>query len=101
MVMDEILKTIQDSRGELDVPPLSYPPLQLSSGGTGNVGSSSVNLEELSHRMHSIAALTQSAETLIKEAQHLQAKGQSAAAKEVIEQVQILKSMVARLANAK
>lgn len=94
MVLDEIRKVIQDNRGELDVPPLSFPALQLGAGRRSPQG----NLEELSHRLKSIASVTQSAQALIKEAQHLQSKGQANAAQELIEQVQTLRSILVQLA---
>lgn len=94
MVLDEIRKVIQNSRGELDVPPLSYPALPLGAGRRSTQG----NLEELAHRLKSIASVTQSAQALIKEAQYLQAKGQANAAQELIEQVQTLRSILVQLA---
>lgn len=94
MVLDEIRKVIQDSRGELDVPALSFPALPLGAGRRSTQG----NLEELSHRLKSIASVTQSAQALVKEAQHLQSKGQANAAQELIEQVQTLRSILVQLA---
>ncbi len=100
MVLDEIRKVIQDSHGELNVPPLSYPALPLGANrnatqGSGTTGSGT--LEDLALRMRSIAAITQSAQALIKEAQHHQAKGQVAVAGELLEQVRTLNALLSQL----
>ena len=94
MVMDEILKVIQDGRGELDVPPLSYPNLPLKT----YAGSASADLQQLSQRMKSIAQLTQSAQALIAEAQQLKSAGQASAAQALTEHVQTLRSIIVQLA---
>ena len=94
MVMDELLKVIQDSHGALDVPPLSYAPLPLKSAGAG---SASTDLQQMQQRMKSIAAITQSAQILIKEAQQLHASGNANAARELTEHVQTLKNIILQL----
>lgn len=94
MVLDEILKVIQDGRGELEVPPLNYPALPIKSNG----GSPKSELQQLSQRMKSIAQLTQSAQALIAEAQQLQATGQVNAASALTEHVQTLRSIIVQLA---
>ena len=94
MVMDELLKVIQDSHGALDVPPLSYAPLPMKSAGAG---SGSIDLQQMQQRMKSIAAITQSAQILIKEAQQLHASGNANAARELTEHVQTLKNIILQL----
>lgn len=95
MVVDEILKVIQDSRGELDVPPLSFPTLPTK---PADATRSSNPVDQLTQRLKSIAAITQSAQVLLKEAQLLQASGHMSEAHALIEHVQTLKSILVELA---
>ena len=94
MVLDEIRKVIQDGRGELDVPQLSYPALPFKS----NSASNKTGLQQLSQRMKSIAQLTQSAQALVAEAQQLHAAGQVEAASALTEHVQTIRSIIVQLA---
>ncbi len=94
MVMEEMLKVIQESRGELDVPPLQFPALTPKPGA-----SSATKLDQLALRMKSVAAVTQSAQTLIREAQQLEASGQKKSAEQLIEHVQVLRGIVLQLSG--
>lgn len=97
MVLDEMRKLIQEGRGQLDVPPLSFPALDLKTGTSATGG----ELEELALRMRSIGTLTQAAQSLIKEAQHLQSKGNTAAAADLVGHARVMKSVIGELSGGK
>ncbi len=91
MVLGEILKTIQENREELAIPSIPLPPPSASPKAT-------VELDRLELRLKSIAELTRSAQALLKDARHLESKGDQQAAQAITEHVQTLRTIIVQLA---
>ncbi len=94
MVLDEILKVIQDGREDLSVPKLDFPPL----APQAKSNSANSDIDQLSLRFKSLAEVTRTAQALLKEAEQLKAKGKVAAARDLTEHVRTLKSIIVQLA---
>lgn len=94
-VLEEFRKIIQEGNGELEIPPLNFPELVPKS----RKQSTGSELEDFSLRLRSMASLTQAAQALVKEAQHLEASGQTAAAAALTTNIRSLKSMMKQLAT--
>lgn len=95
MVLGEILKTIQENREELAIPSIPMPP---SSALPKSAVDSAQELERLELRLGSIAELTRSAQALLKDARHLDSKGDKQAAQAITEHVQTLRTIIVQMA---
>ncbi|MCC6510267.1 MAG: hypothetical protein IT423_14275 [Pirellulaceae bacterium] len=99
MVLDEILKAIRDNPQELDVPPLSFPPLAGLSTGTSPTVGDALSWQSTQLRLESLSSLVATSQSLVKEAKLLHQSGQAAQAKSLMQQVQTLRLLISSLAK--
>lgn len=99
MVLDELLKVIQDPKSNLNVPPLSYPASVSSKmAASQNASVSEDGLNQLELRWKSIRSLTESTQALIREIKALQAAGDSQDADVLKAHLQTLQAMISQMA---